>query len=242
MTKQDYINNIAHWVNKYKTQYGIYVSSPIIAQACLESGYGTSTLAYRYNNHFGLKCGSNWTGDSINLNTMEEYNNNLIKIRDNFRVFKSMEDGVKGYFEFIQYSRYYNLRGITNPYEYLETIKNDGYCTSSTYVASCKAIIDIYHLTDYDTYIRDIRIGLNYRLTANMNVRTEPNINSPLMPFDLLTDDGRAHALHPNTSILKKGTVVTVLSIKITDNYTWCRVPSGWVCFKENDTLYYEEV
>lgn len=45
-----------------------------------------------------------------------------------------MEEGVKGYFEFIQLARYQNLRGITDPQKYLETIKADGYATSSTYV------------------------------------------------------------------------------------------------------------
>ena len=36
----------------------------------------------------------------------------MTSIRDNFRVFDSMEEGVKGYFEFIQLERYRNLQGI----------------------------------------------------------------------------------------------------------------------------------
>ncbi len=61
-----------------------------------------------------------------------------------------MEEGVKGYFEFIQLQRYQNLRGITDPKEYLQTIKNDGYATSSTYVESNYQLITQYKLTEYD--------------------------------------------------------------------------------------------
>lgn len=47
------------------------------------------------------------------MRTQEEYREGtLTSIRDNFRVFDSMEEGVKGYFEFIQLERYRNLRGI----------------------------------------------------------------------------------------------------------------------------------
>lgn len=47
------------------------------------------------------------------MRTQEEYREGtLTSIRDNFRVFDSMEEGVKGYFEFIQLERYRNLQGI----------------------------------------------------------------------------------------------------------------------------------
>lgn len=61
-----------------------------------------------------------------------------------------MEEGVKGYFEFIQLARYQNLKGITDPKTYLETIKADGYATSSTYVQNTYALVLQYSLTQYD--------------------------------------------------------------------------------------------
>ena len=66
---KDFISKIAPVVQKYAKQYGYKVCSPIIAQACLESGYGLSSLASKYNNYFGLKCGSSWRGKSVNLQT-----------------------------------------------------------------------------------------------------------------------------------------------------------------------------
>lgn len=150
--KQKFVDDIAKCVKKYAGSYGIKVHSPIIAQAILESGWGKSKLAADYHNYFGMKCGTKWTGPSVNMTTQEEYAaGTLTTIKDNFRVYDNMEDGVKGYFEFIQLSRYQNLRGITDPQKYIETIKNDGYATSSTYVDSLMQIIKLYNLTAYDS-------------------------------------------------------------------------------------------
>lgn len=147
----NFIESIAKLVQKYAPKYQIKVCSPIIAQAILESGWGKSTLASKYHNYFGLKCGSGWKGKSVNMATKEEYSpGTLTSIRDNFRVFDSMEDGIKGYFEFIQYTRYHNLRGITDPYKYIETIRADGYATSSTYVQNLWKVVTTYELTKYD--------------------------------------------------------------------------------------------
>ena len=151
MTNQEFIDQIAAYVKKYAAIYGICVHSPIIAQAILESGWGKSKLAATYHNYFGLKCGTRWTGKSVNMNTQEEYTaGTMTVIADDFRVFDSMEEGVRGYFEFIQLARYQNLKGITDPQKYLETIKADGYASSSTYVQSNMNVIEQYNLTQYD--------------------------------------------------------------------------------------------
>ena len=151
MTNEEFIKQIAKYVQKYAASYGICVHSPIIAQAILESGWGKSKLASTYHNYFGLKCGTKWTGKSVNMTTQEEYQpGTLTTIKDNFRVYDNMEEGVRGYFEFIQLARYQNLRGITDPRKYLETIKADGYATSSTYVTNNMKLIEQYNLIRYD--------------------------------------------------------------------------------------------
>lgn len=151
MTKEIFIEKIAKYVCKYAPDYDILCPSAVIAQAILESGWGESALAARYHNYFGLKCGTLWKGKSVNLETQEEYSpGTLSTITDNFRVYGSMEDGVKGYFEFIQLDRYKNLKGIREPDLYLSTIKDDGYATSSTYKQSCMDIVESYGLRKYD--------------------------------------------------------------------------------------------
>ena len=146
-----FIKEIAKYVQKYAPQYEIKVCSPIIAQAILESGWGKSSLAAKYHNYFGLKAGTLWKGKTVNMRTGEEYSPGVhTTISAYFRVYDSMEEGVKGYFEFIQLARYSNLKGIRDPKKYLETIKADGYATSSKYVENTYALILEHNLTDYD--------------------------------------------------------------------------------------------
>src|SRR4051812_22701477 len=40
-------------------------ASVILAQAIFESGSGCSELARRSNNHFGIKCHAQWSGDTV---------------------------------------------------------------------------------------------------------------------------------------------------------------------------------
>ena len=150
-SKKNFTINIAKYVRKYAPKYGIKVYSPIIAQAIHESGWGESSLAWKYHNYFGLKCGTLWTGKSVNLSTKEEYTaGTLTTIRDNFRVYDNMEQGVIGYFEFIQKPRYANLKGVTSCEQYLINIKNDGYATGSLYVDHTMNVVNTYDLKQFD--------------------------------------------------------------------------------------------
>ena len=154
MTHNEFIEKIADCVDKYAYLYGIEVHSPIIAQAILESGWGKSGLASEYHNYFGLKCGSSWKGKSVNMATKEEYKvGTLTNIRDNFRVYDSMDAGVKGYFDFINTSRYANLKGVKSPEEYVRRIKADGYATSSKYVDNIMRVIRDNKLTRFDNKV-----------------------------------------------------------------------------------------
>lgn len=146
-----FINEIGYIIQEEAKDRGYKVCSPIIAQACLESNYGASMLSARWHNYFGMKCGSSWKGKSVNLTTKEEYTQGqLTTIRDNFRAYDSMEDGVKGYFDFINTKRYANLKNATTPREYLEFIKRDGYATSSSYVNSNMNVISRHDLERFD--------------------------------------------------------------------------------------------
>lgn len=147
---KEFIQRIAPIIQEEAKRRGYKLCSPIIAQACIESGYDTSLLAYKYHNYFGMKCGSSWKGRSVNLRTKEEVNSQLVSIRDNFRVYPDMNSGVSGYFDFISTKRYSNLKNASTPEEYLKMIKSDGYATSSTYVTTNMNCILKYDLTKWD--------------------------------------------------------------------------------------------
>lgn len=176
MTDNEFIATIAPIVQKYAKQYDYDVVSAIVAQACLESAFGRSTLAVKYHNLFGLKAGAGWTGKSVNLQTKEEYTpGQLTTIRDAFRVYSNMDEGVKGYFEFIQYPRYSNLRFATTPEEYLTMIRADGYATSTSYVQNNMRIVDNFNLRRFDAPEPIKQVSYAAVVTASaLNVRQGP--------------------------------------------------------------------
>lgn len=159
MSREEFIKTIAKMIVKEGKKRGYSVFSPVIAQAIIESRFGESGLA-TYNNFFGLKAGNYWNGPSVNMKTKEEYKpGTKVEIRDNFRVYSSMEDGVKGYYDFINTKRYANLKSCKTALSYCELIKADGYATSSTYVQTLMNCIITYKLYTYDGITEQIFNG-----------------------------------------------------------------------------------
>lgn len=154
MSKEQFIEQIATFVKKYAPSYGIKVYSPIIAQAVLESAYGTSELAVNACNFFGLKyregrcktCIGVYNKVGSEQNKDGSYTSSTMK----WCKFADMENGVIGYFDFTNISNYANLKGVTEPREYLEKIKSDGYATSLNYVDNLMSVIKKWNLTKYD--------------------------------------------------------------------------------------------
>lgn len=129
----------------FADDYGIKCIPAIVGQAIIESNWGNSALSAKYHNYFGLKCGSYWNGKSVNMKTKEEYKaGTFTTIKDNFRAYDSMKNGVKGYFDFINTKRYANLKGVTDARTYLMNIKADGYATSSKYVDTVMKAVEAY--------------------------------------------------------------------------------------------------
>lgn len=164
-----FIDAIAPLIQKEAINRGYKSCASVIAQAIIESAAGTSGLA-QYHNYFGLKCGSKWTGASVNMKTKEEYTvGTLTTIRDNFRAYSDMAEGVKGYYDFISTARYSNLKTATDYKTYATYLKNDGYATSSTYINTLCACVQKYNLTQYDkSYMPTLKRGSTGEAVRNM--------------------------------------------------------------------------
>lgn len=158
MAKETFIKQIGTLIQKYIKIYKYPFASPIIAQACLESAYGTSELAVNANNFFGIKYTTASRVPSANgyyvkvgseQNTDGSYVSSVMK----WCKFDSMEDCVKGYFEFLNngYGRYTNLKSATSAENYIDLIRADGYATSLTYCNNVKNTLKQNNLTKYDT-------------------------------------------------------------------------------------------
>lgn len=234
----DFIAKIAPIIRREAQARGYKVCSAAIAQACLESNYGRSKLSAAYHNYFGLKCGSAWKGKAVTLSTKEEYTvGKLTTIKDAFRAYDSMEEGVKGYYDFVATKRYAALKTAATAREYLERIKAAGYATSSVYVASNMRVVTAYDLESYDAYesgkkpVGGFVVGKVYTLTGNMIIRDAPG--GAKIRYEDMTKDARAHG-HPaadGTAVLDAGTRVTCKAVTVNDKgQVWIRIPSGWLC------------
>lgn len=154
MTKNEFIEQIATYVKKYAPQYGIKVHSPIIAQACIESAYGTSELATNCHNYFGLKwrdgrC-KTAVGKYIKVGSEQNKDGSYVSSPMEWCKFLTMETGVIGYFDFTNIPNYSGLKGVTDPELYLKTIKEAGYATSLNYVKTLMDCIATNNLTRFD--------------------------------------------------------------------------------------------
>ena len=152
-SKEEFIEKVAEAVNAIRKEFGIEVASPIIAQACLESAYGTTNKA-THNNYFGLKyrenrcpsaCGTFVDGSKEQLD-----DGTIVPITDQWFEFETLEKGIRGYFEYTSIDRYKELKGETDPKGYLEKIKAAGYATDHEYVNKVFNVIEKWDLTKYD--------------------------------------------------------------------------------------------
>lgn len=242
-----FIQEIAPLIVAEGTKRGYKVFSTVIAQAIIESNSGKSKLSQPPNyNYFGLKCGTAWVlagKPSVNMKTNEEFTiGKLTQVSAYFRRYKSMADGVAGYYDFISTKRYANLKTAVTYQQYAEMLKADGYATSSSYVSTlCQTVVN-YGLIAFDTgtvpTLPQWEVGRTYITTQDLNVRKEPN-GVPL-PFADLTENAKKHAkmTGAGNAVLLAGTEVTVKEIRMTKTCTWLRIPSGWICGKNSKNVF----
>ena len=146
-----FIEHIAPLIQREGFSRGYTIVSTTIAQSIVEGACGTSGLAKKYHNHFGMKAGKSWRGKTVNMKTKEEYTpGQLTDIRDNFRAYDSDIEGVEGYYDFIDAKRYANLRDAKTYRQFAEYLKTDGWATSSSYVNKLCNAVQKYNLTKYD--------------------------------------------------------------------------------------------
>ncbi len=134
-------------------------ASITLAQGLLESGAGGSELARRSNNHFGIKCGSNWNGKTT------RYDDDRRK--ECFRVYKTVRDSYEDHSVFLQKERYSPLfkLNIMDYKGWARGLKECGYATSRTYAKKLIEIIETYDLNRYDEE------GLTKRQQKNEDVQ-----------------------------------------------------------------------
>ncbi|SEA93027.1 glucosaminidase domain-containing protein [Pedobacter hartonius] len=123
--------------------YGI-PASITLAQGIIESGSGNSSLAKYANNHFGIKCTSEWKGKA--------YYKDDDKSNDCFRVYKDARESYKDHSEFLKRKRYGALFELDkNDYvNWAKGLRQAGYATNPKYPDMLINTIEKYQLHQYD--------------------------------------------------------------------------------------------
>ena len=141
---EEYIETFAAIAQDEMKAYGI-PASITLAQGLLESGFGKSTLAKKTNNHFGIKCHTEWNGeydlhdDDAKGECFRKYNHPMYSYRDH-SIFLS----TRGRYAFL-----FNLR--SNNYKaWARGLKKAGYATDPKYPNKLIYLIEKYRLDKYD--------------------------------------------------------------------------------------------
>ncbi|TAD85529.1 MAG: LysM peptidoglycan-binding domain-containing protein [Bacteroidetes bacterium] len=112
-----------------------------MAQGLHESGAGKGPLALRSNNHFGIKCKSNWTGPTVYHNDDEE--------GECFRAYATVYESYKDHSDFLRNSgRYAALFSydLTDYVAWAKGLKAAGYATNPRYAEILIKTIENYNL------------------------------------------------------------------------------------------------
>lgn len=153
MKKEDFLKAIAAGAIQYYPVYRI-LPSLTIAQASLESRWGASGLAKDCYNYFGMKWSSTCGTDYKEYITSEQTGEGIpYTIKARFRKYPGIKEGIKGYYDFLQYPRYTNLKGITDYKEACNLIRKDVWATDIAYTTKLVSLIETYELWKYDLQV-----------------------------------------------------------------------------------------
>ena len=148
ITREKYIADFSDLAMREMLRVGI-PASITIAQGCLESNNGNSTLAVKGNNHFGIKC-HDWTGKKI-FHDDDRRN-------ECFRSYASAYESYMDHSVFLTTkTRYAPLFEISlHDYRgWAKGLKKAGYATANSYATLLIRIIEENELYKYDLMVLD---------------------------------------------------------------------------------------
>ncbi|AKP68083.1 glycoside hydrolase family 73 protein [Companilactobacillus ginsenosidimutans] len=155
--KNAFIKQVAPEAIKLGQQYGV-LPSITIGQAILESDWGNSTLASKYNNYFGIK-GTN-PDNTVVLETKEYTNGQWVTINGRFRSYTDFRESMKDHALLLVNGTTWNssqYQQVISSKDYIEaavSLQTDGYATDPGYTSKIIHVIQKYDLMKYDEGIK----------------------------------------------------------------------------------------
>lgn len=110
----------------------------IVAQSALETGWGKKVHVNEQGENsyslFGIKAGANWSGKTVQFNTLEFRSGSMNRERASFRAYDSVAESYQDYVKFLQANpRYEKVLTAETSKEYSEQLQKAGYATDPDY-------------------------------------------------------------------------------------------------------------
>ena len=148
-SQQAFIESVAKGAIEGWNEYGV-LPSITVAQAILESGWGSSTLSTQAHNLFGIK--GSYNGNYVTMSTREVINGQSVYVNAAFRAYANNSESVEDHGNFLySNSRYSNLLGDTSYTDVAQKLSQDGYATDPYYSSSLISLVKTYDLTQLDS-------------------------------------------------------------------------------------------
>ncbi|MGY8620300.1 phage tail protein [Bacillus safensis] len=149
MAAADFIKKLAQGAQKVQKKYNV-LASLVIAQGCLESGFGSSGLSKQANNLFGIK--GTYNGKYVLMWTSEQdKKGNVTMIQAKFRKYPSYAESLADLGSlYTRLSRYKAVVGEKDYKKATAAVSKAGYATDIHYPSKLNSIIEKYNLTKYD--------------------------------------------------------------------------------------------
>ncbi len=231
LTRKEYIEKYQILAIEEMHRTGIPASIKM-AQACLESSNGNSELSRKSNNHFGIKCKSTWTGQTVKHDDDER--------NECFRKYNTVEESYIDHSNFLISSpRYFSLFQL-QPDDYVgwaHGLKKAGYATANDYAQRLIKIIDENQL-----------YRLDYKMSSEQLTSSKhKHLNTKNVLENMFINPHQAHKItklnNLKSVIAKSGDTFEIiaqeLGIKVWELYRFNDQPTGYQPQK-NEVVYVE--
>lgn len=143
MIASDFIKTFLPTIDKVGNELGMsdVIKQVCLAQAALETGYGSSTLMVKAHALFGIKASKTWKGKVYSAKTNEVYAGIEQTVSATFRAYDTVADSVRDYFKILQGKRYKEALTAKTVEDAVHIIVKGGYATDPRYA---EKVINIY--------------------------------------------------------------------------------------------------
>jgi hypothetical protein len=230
-----YINNYKELAMAEMLRSG--VPAITLAQGILESQFGESDLVKTSNNHFGIKCKTEWTGAKTYHDDDEK--------AECFRVYPTAADSYKDHSDFLKTRPNYAFLFTLDPTDYegwAKGLKKAGYATSTTYPQKLLKVINDYNLQQYSLLAMERQKNGNPLLPADINantvaptITTGPKVSEPvtIMVADKISEKELVTEKTETENIIDVSTPATILKVKKAVAY-----PTGVFTINHSKVIY----